>query len=92
MTNKNGPLSLLLIAYFTYMIVGMPAGLLNVAWTYMQATFHVTLGSLGVSTVGYLLGSLISGRVIGRVGIVRTDRDFPYFRVISCLYMGCIMG
>src|SRR4030042_3243603 len=73
MTRKNGPLSLLLIGYFPFIVIGLPTGILNIAWTYMQPTFHVTLGSLGlllgVGTLGYLLSSFMSGRVIGRLGV-----------------------
>ncbi|MBX3081260.1 MAG: MFS transporter [Anaerolineae bacterium] len=73
MTRKNGPLSLLLIAYFSFIVIGLPPGILNIAWTYMQSTFNVTLSALGlllgVGTVGYLLSSFMSGRVIGRLGI-----------------------
>ncbi len=76
MNRKNGPLSLLIIAYFTFVIIGMPGGVLNIAWTYMEPTFGVGLGSLGiflgVNTVGYLITSFISGRLIGRLGIGRT--------------------
>jgi fucose permease len=73
MNRKNGPLSLLVISYFAFVVLGMPGGVLNIAWTYMQPTFHVELDSLGillgVGTVGYLIMSFINGRVIGRLGI-----------------------
>ena len=73
MNRKNGPLSLLVISYGAFIVLGMPGGLLNIAWTYMQPTFHVELDSLGillgVGTVGYLLTSFNNGRVIGRLGI-----------------------
>jgi MFS family permease len=76
MNVKNGPISLLLIAYFSYVVVGMPLATLNITWTYIQPTFEVTLGSLGILlgtlTAGYLFASVISGWVVGRVGMGRT--------------------
>jgi fucose permease len=75
MNRKNGPLSLLVISYFAFVVIGMPGGVLNIAWKYMEPTFHVELDSLGillgVGTVGYLIMSFINGRVIGRLGISR---------------------
>jgi fucose permease len=73
MNNKNGPLSLLLIAYFSFVTIGLPTGILNIGWRYMQRDFHVDLASYGilsiVSTAGYLLSSVLVGRAIGRLGI-----------------------
>ena len=84
MTRKNGPLSLLLIAYYTFIVIGMPNGILNIVWIYMQPTFSVTLSSLGlllgVSTLGYLMSSFMSGRVIGRLGVG------------NGLLLGCTLG
>src|SRR5690242_11504188 len=73
MNHRNGPVLLLLIAYFTYIVIGIPGGIINIAWTYMQPTFNVTSGSLGillgVTTAGYLISSVTSGRIIERIGI-----------------------
>ncbi|MCC7206060.1 MAG: MFS transporter [Anaerolineae bacterium] len=75
---KNGPLSLLLIAYFSFVVIGVPGAILNIAWTYMHTdpAFQVSFGSLGIlmtfSTLGYLATSFVSGRVIGRFGIGAT--------------------
>jgi fucose permease len=76
MNTRNSPLSLLLIAYASYIVVGMPLATLNITWTYIQPTFEVTLGSLGILlgalTTGYLFASVISGRVVGRLGMGNT--------------------
>ncbi|MEP7290219.1 MAG: MFS transporter, partial [Chloroflexota bacterium] len=65
--------SFLLIAYCMFFVMAIPTGILNVAWTYMQGTFGVSLDSLGVlllvATCGGLLGAFFSGRVIGRIGV-----------------------
>lgn len=65
--------ALLLLAYFMFFVMAIPTGILNVAWTYMQASFSVSLDSLGIlllaSTCGGLLGSFFSGRFIGRFGV-----------------------
>lgn len=75
MNRKNGPLPLLIIAYLAFIVIGLPGGVLNIAWDYMQPTFGVSLGSLGIllgaGTIGYLFTSFINGRVIGRLGISR---------------------
>lgn len=66
---------LLIIAYLAFIVIGMPLGVLNIAWTYMQTTFDVSLASLGVlltlSTVGQLAVSFTGGRLIARLGFGR---------------------
>lgn len=73
MSTRTAPRSLLLIGYFIFFCIGIPNGILNVSWTYMQVTFGVSLDSLGVllvaATLGSLLGTFFSGRVINRVGV-----------------------
>ncbi len=75
MPNRTSPRSLLLIGYFIFFAMAMPAGVLNVAWISMQGTFGVSLDSLGIllfaSTCGSLLGAFFSGRLIGRFGVGR---------------------
>lgn len=73
MKTRTAPLALLLIAYSMFFVMALPNGILNVAWTYMQTDFALTLDSLGVIllavTSGRLLGTFFSGRVIGRFGV-----------------------
>lgn len=68
-TNKK----LLIIGFLGFIAVGMPAAALNVAWVHMQATFGVSLDSLGVLlgaiTIGRLVMSVYSGRLIGWLGM-----------------------
>ncbi|MFN8529219.1 MAG: MFS transporter [Anaerolineae bacterium] len=66
-------LSILLIAYFAFVCIAIPDGLLNIAWTYMKTDFNVQLESLGllltVAMVGRLLTSFASGVYIRRLGM-----------------------
>jgi fucose permease len=69
---RNGPTSLLLIAFLSFIIIGLPGGALGVAWLYIQNTFELGLDSLGLlltfSTVGRLITAFTSGRLIARLG------------------------
>jgi fucose permease len=70
---RNGSLTLLLISYLGFIVIGMPGGVLNVAWVHMEDTFSVSLDSIGglllVGTVGSLLVTFTSGAIISRIGI-----------------------
>ena len=64
---------LLYIGFIGFVMVGMPAAALGVAWNAMQVTFGVSLDSIGIlltaMTVGRLIMSINSGRIIGWMGI-----------------------
>jgi fucose permease len=64
---------LLFIGFVGFITVGMPAAGLGVAWASMQKSFGVTLDSIGVLlgavTIGRLVMSIYSGRVIGWMGL-----------------------
>jgi fucose permease len=70
---RRNPTLFLLISYFAFVAIGLPLGVLNIAWTYMQTTFGVSLDSIGIllgfATTGRLITSFISGRVMSRIGI-----------------------
>lgn len=61
---------LIYIAYATFIAIGIASGLLNIAWTYMQVTFNVSLDSLGTlltaGTLGGLIAAFMSGYFIGK--------------------------
>ena len=63
----------LVIAYLAFIIIGIASGLLNIAWTFMQPTFGVSLDSLGVllsaGMVGVLIAAFMSGSLIGKFSI-----------------------
>lgn len=61
---------LIFIAYAIFIVVGAASGLLNIAWTYIQVTFNVTLDSLGTlltaGTFGALVAAFMSGYFVGK--------------------------
>jgi MFS family permease len=75
----------LLICYFGFVVIGMPGGVLNVAWVHVEGSFNLSLDSLGVllfvGTVGSLLITFSSGPIISRL-------DIGLFLLIASLVMG----
>ena len=63
----------IIIACVVFVVIGIASGLLNIAWTYMQATFGVSHDSLATLAPATMLGGLIaaflSGTVIGRFSL-----------------------
>lgn len=72
---RNASLIPLLTSYVAFIVLGIAAGLLNVAWLSIQDTFQVALDSLGVlllaGTTGGLLASFFSGPLVTRFGAGR---------------------
>ncbi|MGJ3239324.1 MAG: MFS transporter [Anaerolineae bacterium] len=68
-------LTVLGIAMLIFIMLGVAGGLLNIAWTYMQISFDVSVGAIGilllVATTGSLTAAMLSGTFIGRYGIGR---------------------
>ncbi len=66
-------LLLITLVYAGFISLGMPDGLLSVAWPSMRATFGLPLDALGslllLFTAGYLLSSIFSGWMLQRVSI-----------------------
>jgi len=73
-TRKNR-LGLILLAFVAFIALGMPDGLLGVAWPSIRRDFGIPLDSLGwllaMATTGYIISSFSSGRMIGRMGVGR---------------------
>ena len=69
-------LGLIALAYLAFISLGLPDGLLGVAWPSIRASFGVPLDSLGMmliaSTTGYLTTSFFSGRIIAWLGVGKT--------------------
>ncbi len=63
----------LVLVYLAFISLGLPDGLLGVAWPGMVRTHHLTLDDIGpmlvCSTVGYTLASLSSGPLLRHIGI-----------------------
>lgn len=66
-------LLLVVLTYAGFFSLGMPDGLLSVAWPSMRASFGLPLNALGslltLFTIGYLLSSLLSGWMLMRVNV-----------------------
>ena len=73
MTKTQTKFGLLILAYVAFISLGLPDGLLGVAWPSMRASFSLPLDALGtlliVSTAGYLTSSFFSGRSIAVLGV-----------------------
>jgi fucose permease len=74
--NKNKPrLGLILLIYVAFIALGMPDGLLGVAWPSVRASFGLPIDALGMllfaSMAGYLTSSFSSGHLIPRFGVGR---------------------
>jgi fucose permease len=71
---KHTPrIGLILLAYVAFIALGMPDGLLGVAWPSMRADFSIPIDSLGMllaaGTTGYLTSSFLNGPLISRWGV-----------------------
>jgi fucose permease len=71
---KNYPrLGLILLAYIAFIALGMPDGLLGVAWPSIRGDFSIPLDAVGMliftGTVGYITSGFLSGPLISRLGV-----------------------
>ena len=62
-----------LIAFLAFVSLGLPDGVLGVAWPSIRKTFDLPISQLGsllaTSMVGYLLSSFFAGVLVARLGI-----------------------
>jgi fucose permease len=73
---RNYPkIGLIILAYVAFIALGMPDGLLGVAWPSIRETFSIPLDAIGMllsaSVAGYLTSSFLSGPLIARWGVGR---------------------
>lgn len=68
-------LGLVILAYVAFVGLGMPDGLLGVAWPSIRTGFLIPLDAIGVFltavVIGYMTSSFLSGPVVTRVGVGR---------------------
>jgi fucose permease len=68
-------IGLVLLAYVAFVGLGMPDGLLGVAWPSIRNGFSISLDAIGVlltaSVIGYMTPSFASGPVVSRIGVGR---------------------
>jgi fucose permease len=66
-------IGLLFLAYIAFISLGLPDGLLGVAWPSIRKEFALPLDSLGLllaaATSGYLVSSFFSGKAMARLGV-----------------------
>jgi fucose permease len=66
-------IGLLFLAYIAFISLGLPDGLLGVAWPSMRREFGLPLDSLGLlmaaATTGYLISSFFNGKVMTKLGV-----------------------
>lgn len=64
---------LVILAYIAFISLGMPDGLLGVAWPSIRKDFTRSLDSIGMilsaSTAGYLISSFYGGQLLSRMGV-----------------------
>jgi len=68
-------IGLVFLAYVAFIALGMPDGLLGVAWPSIRASFSIPLDAIGMlltaAVTGYMTSSFISGPLIARMGVGR---------------------
>jgi fucose permease len=78
-------LGLILLAYVAFIALGMPDGLLGIAWPTIRQGFGIPIDALGMlfltATSGYLFSSFVSGKLISKFQVGNV-------LVVSCLLTG----
>ena len=74
-SNGSGRAMLLVVAFLAFVSLGLPDGVLGVAWPSVRRSFDLPLSRLGVllaaGMAGYLASSFSSGGVVARLGVGR---------------------
>ncbi|MBI2332698.1 MAG: MFS transporter [Chloroflexi bacterium] len=64
---------MILLSFIAFISLGLPDGLLGVAWPSIRETFSLRLDALGMlliaSTSGYITSSFLSGKLIAKLGV-----------------------
>jgi fucose permease len=71
---KNYPkIGLVVLAYVAFVALGMPDGLLGVAWPSVRTSFSIPLDAVGLllmaAMTGYMISSFLSSALIARLGV-----------------------
>lgn len=68
-------IGLIVLAYVAFIGLGMPDGLLGVAWPSIRTGFSIPLDAIGMlltaATAGYMTSSFVSGPIVSRFGVGR---------------------
>lgn len=78
-------IGLVVLAFIAFVALGVPDGLLGVAWPSIQSGFSIPLDALGVYlgtvVIGYMTSSFFSGPIMARLGV-------GWVLAISCTLTG----
>ena len=81
-------LGLIALAFIAFIALGMPDGLLGVAWPTIRLGFNIPLDAMGwllaTATAGYLISSFTSGQLVSRLGVGK-------ILAISCALTGAAL-
>jgi fucose permease len=70
---KSSLSAITILSFIAFISLGLPDGLLGVAWPSMRNTFSQPIDALGLllvgSTIGYIFSSFMSGAVMDRLGV-----------------------
>lgn len=70
---QHPKIGLVVLAYVAFIALGMPDGLLGVAWPSVRASFSIPVDAVGLLlsavVTGYLNSSFLSGPLISRLGV-----------------------
>jgi fucose permease len=70
---RRPKIGLVVLSFIAFIALGMPDGLLGVAWPSIRASFSLPLDAVGflllASVAGYLTSSFLSGPLITRLGV-----------------------
>lgn len=72
---RPSKIGLIILAYVAFIGLGMPDGLLGVAWPSIRISFSIPLDAIGMlltaAMAGYMTSSFLSGPVVARLGVGR---------------------
>jgi fucose permease len=90
MTMRSAPRALAVLASIAFIALGLPDGLLGVAWPSMRQTFALSLDDIGALlaafAAGYVASSFMGGRAQASLGL-------GWLLVLSCLATAvCLLG
>jgi len=72
---QKSKIGLIILAYVAFVALGMPDGLLGVAWPSIRISFSIPLDAIGMlltaAMAGYMASSFLSGTVVTKHGVGR---------------------
>jgi MFS family permease len=75
LVKQQPKIGLVILAYVAFVALGMPDGLLGVAWPSIRTSFSIPLDAIGMlltaAMAGYMTASFLSGPVVTRIGVGR---------------------